>query len=207
VSRRLGPRGEFRALKRFIDELEHRFLAPHLVSPTLGTPSRRETLDVAAYLVLTHGALENFVEGLGLWVLERLEDSWIRRQRATRATASILLYASAPSREIAAGVTVFSNLRTALRDAKSEASKQIAQNNGITPAHLRALFRPLGVDVPEDAVLVASLDLLVSLRHQWAHQYRFGGRVLKSAHDVKKTVADCLDLAERLATGATAARP
>lgn len=204
---RLGPRSEFRALKWFVIEIENHFLSPHLGATGLGPPTRREVLDVAAYVVLAHGAFENFIEGLGLWVLERLQHSWVYKTRATRSTASVMLYQAVPTREIAPGVTVFDDLREAISSAKSDMAKRIEQNNGISPRHLRELFRPLGVDVPEDPVLTPSLDLLVSLRHQWAHQYRFGARVLKSARDVRKTVTDCLTLAERLSIQATVARP
>ena len=207
MTTRLGPREEFRALKRFVTELENRFLARHLVSTTLGPQTREDALDVAAYVVLTHGAFENFVEGLGLWILEKLERTWLYKKRATRSAASVLLYQAAPEGEMAPGVTVFDNLRVALEQGKTAAATKIAKNHGISPAHLRDLFRPLGVDVPEDITLTASLDSLVALRHQWAHQYRFGARVLKSAREVKKTVTDCLDLAERLSAQAAAARP
>ena len=205
--KRRGPRAELTTLKRFIAEVEGQFLAPHLASSALAPPTRREVLDVAAYVVLTHGALENFIEGLGLWALERVERSWLYNKRATRATASILLYLSAPKEDTAPGKSVFDNLRLALQDAKSEAAVRIEKNNGVAPLNLRALFRPLGIDVPEDPILSASLDSLVSLRHQWAHQYRFGARVLKSARDVKRTVQDCVVLAEQLSSEAATARP
>jgi hypothetical protein len=204
-----GPKGEVQALRRFIERIEKHFLTSHLSSVALGPPKQQEVLDVAAYAVLAHGALENFVEGLGLWTLERLERTWIHRRRATGSTASILLYRDAPplSLDMTPGVLVFDNVRTALQGAKSETSKRIEQNQGISLRHLRALFRPLGIDVPEDPLLAASLDSLVSLRHQWAHQYRFGAKVIKSAKDVQKIVGDCLVLADKLANGAVAARP
>jgi hypothetical protein len=42
------------------------FLAQYPPGTGLKQPSRAEELDVAAYLVLVHGALENFVEGLAI---------------------------------------------------------------------------------------------------------------------------------------------
>ena len=68
---RTGPKAEFAALGRAITGLERHFLRGHLGAPTLVEPSPAEVLDVAAYVVLAHGALENFVEGLALWVLRR----------------------------------------------------------------------------------------------------------------------------------------
>lgn len=204
---RRGPRAEFKALRRFVTEAEAKFLANHLPSPTLGTPSRDEVLDVAAFVVLAHGAFENFVEGIGLWALECLERSWMTRKRASRSAVSLLLYQQAPGDDGTNTVSVFDNIRMAIAEAKSAASKKIEQNNGIAMRHLRSLFRPLGIDVPEDPSLTGSLDLLIALRHEWAHQYRFGGKVVKFAAEVKKTADECLLLAEKLAEGARLVRP
>ena len=45
------------------------------------------------------------------------------------------------------------------------------------------------------------------MRHEWAHQYRFGAKNVKSALDVKKTVDDCFALAEGVAERAKKVRP
>jgi hypothetical protein len=210
VTTRLGPQEEFRTLQRFVNDIEKQFLATHLTpaaASTLAPPTRQEELNVAAFAVLAHGAFENFVEGLGLWILDKMERSWVHKKRATRSAASILLYKPAPTGDMLPSVTVFDNLREALGEAKVKASAQIKDNNGIALSHLRALFRPLGVDVPEDTPLTDALVALVALRHRWAHQYRFGARTLTSARDAKKVVDECLKLAERLSKEAAAARP
>ena len=164
-------------------------------------------LDVAAVVVLTHGAVENFVEGLALWVLDQSVANWTARQRASRCIASLLLFQGSPAAPDVP-TTIFDNLRTSLAAAKETVSRAIHENNGISPRHLRGLFYPLGVDVPTDAVQTASLDLLVRIRHQWAHQFRFGGaRVLKSARDIQVTIKDCIDFADGLRKNAAAARP
>ena len=38
------------------------------------------------------------------------------------------------------------------------------------------------------------------MRHQWAHQYRYGAQVFKSARDAQITVSDCVTLAQKLTT-------
>jgi len=203
---RTGPKFELAALERAIRELENRFLRPHLGPPTLAMPARGEILDVAAYVVLVHGALENFVEGLALWVLNRSVANWTNKRRATRCTASLLLYRAAPD-DGSSQVSVFDNLRIALDLAKTAHSNAVHENNGVTPRHLRALFLPLGLNVPADPVLTASLDLVVTIRHQWAHQYRYGAKVVKSARDAQVAVGDCLAFAKRLAEEAAGLRP
>ena len=59
-----GPKQELRLLKSYVSELETHFIRPYLAAPTLSAPSRKEDLHVAAYVVLVHGAFENFIEGL-----------------------------------------------------------------------------------------------------------------------------------------------
>ncbi len=202
-----GPADEFRALTRAVKEYEGRFLSAYLGSPPeLAAPSRAEELDVAAYAVLTHGALENFVEGVALWVLDRSVANWTMKKRVTRSTASLLLFQVSPGISDTP-TSIFDNLRSSLAEAKEAVSKRIHENNGVTPRHLRELFYPLGVDVPTDAVQTASVELLVGIRHQWAHQYRYGAKVVKPAKDVQLAVTDCIKFADDLRKKAAAVKP
>ncbi len=204
--KRGGPSVELKALVRSVKEIESRFLVPHLGPPTLANPSRKEILDVAAYVVLVHGVLEDFAEGLALWVLGKSVANWTRRKKTSRSMASLLFYQKVPP-EDAPPVSVFDNIRTALDDAKVRMSKVVNDNHGITLSHLRTLFMPLGVNVPADPVLTASLDLLVAMRHQWAHRDRRRAKVIKSAKDAQTTVADCLALAKKLSAEVASVRP
>jgi hypothetical protein len=104
-------------------------------------------------------------------------------------------------------MSVFDNIRTALNGAQTTFSKTVHDNHGITLNHLRTLFMPLGVNVPADPVLTASLELLVTMRHQWAHQDRRRTKVVKSAKDAQTAVSDCLTLAKKLSAEAAALRP
>jgi hypothetical protein len=201
-----GPSSEVKALVRSVKEIETRFLVPHLGPPSLTVPSRKEILDVAAYVVLVHGALEDFAEGLALWVLGRSVSNWTMKKKTSRSTVSLLLYQKVPPDD-APPVSVFDNIRTALDDAKVRMSKVVNDNHGITLNHLRTLFIPLGVNVPADPVLTASLDLLVTIRHQWAHRDRRRAQVFRSAKDVQNTVSDCLILAKKLSVEAASVRP
>lgn len=202
-----GPKKELKALIRYVSELESHFISPYLSSRTLAPPKRKESLQVAAYIVLVHGALENFIEGLALWVLSRVVTGWTNTRRTSRSTASILLFHPPPKLDASKHITAFDNLRDTLAAANSSQSTAIKDNNGIALKHVRELFYPLGVDVPNDPVLTASLDSVVSIRHQWAHQYRYGAKVIKSAQDAKTAVDDCLTFARKLSDASAAARP
>jgi len=201
-----GPSAEYKALVRSVNEIETRFLAPHLGPPTLSAPTRKETLDVAAYVVLVHGLLEDFAEGLALWVLGKAVVNWTSQRRTTRSTASLLLYQKVHADESLSS-SVFDNIRKALDEAKGRMSNVVFDNHGIALKNLRALFIPLGVNVPADPVLSSSLQLLVTMRHQWAHQDRRHAKVVKSARDAKTTVSDCLNLAKKLSTEVALVRP
>jgi hypothetical protein len=195
------------ALKRYATELEVHFLSGFLTAPTLAAPSRKEALQVGAYIVLVHGAMENFIEGLALWILARIDDRWTNAKRANRCAASLLLYHPAPIVDGATQVTIYDNLRESIASANQTHSNAIYNNHGISLSHVRELFYPLGVDVPNDPTFTASLDMVISMRHHWAHQYRFGAKVVKSAQDAKTAVADCLNFAEQLSSAVASVRP
>jgi len=200
-----GPKIEFNALTRSVKEIEARFLTPHLGPPTLSAPSRLETLDVAACMVLVHGALENFVEGLAQWAFSKAVQNWIYRKKTSRVTASLLLYEQIPDDT---QPSVFDNIRKSLEDAKTRMSKVVHDNHGISPNNLRALFMPLGVNVPRDPLLIASLELLITIRHQWAHQDRNNRtKITRSAADAQTTIADCLTFAKKLSEEVASVRP
>ena len=88
-------------------------------------------------------------------------------------------------------------------DAKRSHSKVVADNHGIALKNLHNMLTPLGIDVPKDPTLTAALESVVSMRHDWAHKYRFGARVAKSATDAKTAVDDCVVLADRLSDDAS----
>lgn len=199
-----GPRSELRSLRRFIAEVDQRYLAPHIATTSLGAIGRDEELDVAAFAVLTHGAFENFLEGLSVWALHRIEENWVARRRASRSTSALLLEARVEIDHEKETRSVFDILRESLKNAKALHSKIIEKNHGIATKHLHSLLAPLGIDVPTDPILIGSLNTLVKMRHQWAHQYRFGAKSSKSAADARMTVGDCLSLAERLCSNVVA---
>ena len=140
--KKTGPKVELAALRRLIKEVENNFVRSHLGPPSLSPPSRGEILDVAAYVVLVHGALENFIEGLALWLVGRSVENWTKKKRTTRCTASLLLYQAKPPDDDPS-LSAFDNIRTALDLAKERISKSVAANDGITLDHLRTLFLPL----------------------------------------------------------------
>lgn len=203
--KKLGPGTELTELKTFAKKIEKQFLLPYLTNASL-QPNEEEHRAAAAYIVLFHGALENYVEGVSLWALNTAEKKWREKNRSSVTTASLLLHhASSDSNDETK--TVFDTIRLGLERAKRSLSTKVGKNNGITVAHLRELLKPVGIDVPSDPVLIGSLEKVISVRHQWAHQYRYSARVYESATDAKKLVEDCVILAEKISDNALKARP
>ena len=194
-----GPKRELAALKRFVSEVEIRYLGVYLAAPpTLAAPTRNEELDVAAFTVLAHGAFENYVEGVAVWALGKYTGNWIKRRRAGKGTAALLLTSAKAYDPSTDSNSVFDVIRLAIDSATTSHSKVIQQNNGTALQHLRSLLIPLGIDVPDDPLLSPSLAKLVKLRHEWAHQSRFGARQLITARAAADAAGDCVKIAERI---------
>lgn len=188
---------ELKLLRSAIQELEAKFLAGHLGNPGLGLPSASEQLDVAAYIVLSHGVFERFVEGLAKCLSARIVDRWLNGQVAKAGAAALLLHEKPP--KVKVGETVYDMLRLALDQAKSGMAGTINMNNGVSSQDLAELFHPLAVDLPQEPTLVAQMELLIAWRHDWAHKHSPGANGVKTAADAKQTVKDCVAFAERLA--------
>lgn len=191
------PTDELRRLRRRLIQLEKHFLTQHISGATLAAPSEAEVLDVEAYVILSHAALEAFIEELASWMLERSVELWTMKSRLRRGAASLLLYC-VDEKPDAGKHRGFDRLRIALKAAKGKLSKVINENNGIDAKHLAALFGPLGLDLPDDPALLASWHRVISMRHWSAHHNRLGAAVLSTAGDVRDNVRDCLTLATNL---------
>ena len=131
--------------------------------------------------------------GLALWVLGKSVANWTKRKKQ-HVCSSIRNRLPMMLRPYLCSTTLGLHSTT----QKTRMFKVVNDNHGTTLDHLRTLFTPLGVNVPADPVLTASLELLVMMRHQRAHQNRRRTKVVKSAKDAQTTVSDCLLLARKL---------
>ena len=198
------PRAAFADLKRHIKAIDARFLQPHigLVKP----PKPSEQLDLDAYAVLCHAALEQFFEELSAWLLHRTIDNWTTRSRAGGATVGLALrYTNKIEWE--SEEAHFDRIRDFLdAHVRKEHSKVIGNNHGTGIDYLVSILCPLGVDLPKDANLRNSLDALVRVRGERAHKNRLGAKIVKSPGDLQTMVRDCVDLAEAVRDRVLAAK-
>lgn len=192
-------------LREEISQLDSHFLASHIASAGLGVPSVAEQLDVAAFAVLSHGLFERFVERLAKVLSERLAHRWQNGKEAVAGTAAFLLHEKPPAADPTR--RVYDLLRESLDQARDRMAGAINKNNGIAKDNLAGLFHPLGVDLPEDAVIVSQVEQLIAWRHEWAHRSEQGAQVARSAGDARSTMKDCLAFADALANNVRAAWP
>jgi hypothetical protein len=152
------PRQEYAKLRRRVRQMEKHFIQRHLSVVSL-TPTEAELFDAAAFAVLSHGALENFVENVALWVVDRVTTRWTADRKATPSTAAILWHGSPPAKPKDGQKLekIYDQLRDGIDERKQALSTLIFDNHGVSIRHLQTLFYPLGVNVPHDPILSPSL--------------------------------------------------
>jgi hypothetical protein len=203
-----SPVEELKGLRRTLAELTRRFIDPHAEAAPGILPSREAELDCRAYIVLAHAALEQYFETLALWVLHKIRDGWILRRRSTVCLAALMLSRGAAAGDEEEHTLAFDRLRAELQEAVQDLSKAVYENHGASMQHLRRLFYPLGVDIPDDARWKGSLETLSRLRGEIAHRRTLGATVIPSATDLRQIVLDdCSAFAAKLASTVRQLRP
>ena len=188
------PKLSWKRLVKHLDQLEKRFVAGNL---NLLRVTARAKLELDAYVVLSHAEFEQFYEDLAKWRLHRIVEQWIHKGKASGATMALVLAYNADI-DRAGEQANFDRVRLRLQVAKREHSRLIHDNHGTGIDYLWRLFCPLGVDIPSDVALRASLEGFVKLRGERAHKNRLGATIQKSPADLRVIVGDCLKMAQRI---------
>lgn len=184
-------------LRTTVQNLEATFLPQSLAVRSLTSLGLPEALKLSAYVVLAHAAFEEYFEALATWGLDMAVEDW-RHQRIRKSAATLILHVgkvSAVSDDTPED-RAFERVRAELDRVKKSFSNFITRDNhGISAKYLKRLFYPLGVDLPPDVRMMASLDTLAGLRGTAAHTATRGAKRQLDPNDTKKIVTDCLDLA------------
>ena len=158
-----------------------------------------QEIKTRAYLVLVHAAFEDFFEQLADLVADKALENWAGSKKSVPACA--ILYFSGPDRED------FDKMEPRFTDRGRKAvaagiaqhkQRFIERNNGISMRHLRALYFPLGVDLPDDFKSSSAIDELRVIRGDAAHRMRTGLSDLKPMRDWLDVVDDCVVFCELL---------
>lgn len=195
------PNALLQKLKRAIEECEQVFDVKSLATTQkTGTErhSRHELL-TRAYLVLVHAALEEFFELLAEHVADQSAKAWAGTKKNIPATA-LMLFHGKPDGDFEDMEARFTDRgRKSLEVSIDRHKEQIIENNhGISNRHLRSLFFPLGVDLPEETKLTSAIEELKKIRGDAAHRMRSGLSDLKSMKEWLEVVHDCVLYCERL---------
>jgi len=187
-------------LKKYIELLEDRFIKKYIpVEPEIG-PEEYEQF-VKAYCLLSHAAIEEYMEEVVLKVIEKSIDDWTRERKIVDGLLTLISYYGIRLKidEGVDEVKVFDYLRKMFKEAKKEFSKDIEKNHGIAIINLRRLLLPVGIDIKQDLNLKNSLNKLSSERGIYAHFQRGdrkGAKKVLSPEDAQKYVEDCLSFCE-----------
>ncbi len=189
-----------RSLRRRISDLDTRFIAP-VIDP-LTAPQDYE-VPVAAFCVLSHAAIEDFVEQLCLYTMSTATEDWLMNRRTARClptlmagTKAVVEYEDFRSLAVTRPIDHYRRLHDHVR---SKYSALILGNHGISVAYLRDMLYPLGIEF-DDAPLLASVRRLADERGHYAH--KIGARRPLPPEDARRLTRDCLRLAKTLAVGA-----
>lgn len=194
-------------LRHAVGGLETKFITPHLpVVPEVDPATYN--LDVRAYLLLSHAALEQFVEDLCLELVNRATDSWESNHHLSEPILALIAFYSdgltISDNERDPEVTFFDHIRLGLEKAKATYSAYLKKkNNGVSVKYLRQMLLPVGMSVPTDPKWVGSLGQLASYRGDNAHKHRV--TKVTDPERAREWVQDCLQMASQLADDAAKA--
>jgi len=190
----------FNNLKIYVATLEDRFIKQYIpVDPEIG-PGEYE-ISVKAYCLLSHAAIEEYVEEVVLKIMQRSIDDWTTKRKIVDGLLTLISYYGLRLKidEGEDETKIYDYLRKILKEAKEKFSHDIEKNHGIGIANLRQLLLPVGIDIKQDENIKNSIKKLASERGLYAHYQRGdrkGAKKVLSPEDAKNYVDDCLNLCE-----------
>ena len=192
----------FVELQNYLARLQDKFLKPYLPARPEQSPSDYE-LDVMAYCVLSHAAIEGFVEQVAISVSSEAFDGFEKQLVVSDSLLSLSAYFKEVALPAASDSvrTCNDRLRAHLREVKQKYSGQVYENNGINIKYLDSLLIPIGIDVDLAPQHRDSLVKLVDHRGTYAHK-GVGARRNLSPEDAAAFIKDCVEICAQIASKA-----
>jgi len=203
----------------FVGELGVKYLAKHLAEhENHGADEVKEVdpetydLDVRAYCVFVHAAIEQYFEELADFVLASLLKQWDSGLPMSRSSVvsliSIIISDGVPKLKIEDDESLeqpkpLHHVRELLENSRKTLTKKFRDNHGASLKYLRGLFAPLGMAIDPSPNAESALSRLASSRGAFAHRrtmQRAGHYTYKpiSPADAQKAATDCLELCHEL---------
>lgn len=177
---------------------KERFIDPHLPAKPGIEPSSYE-LDVKAFCLLVHAAFEDYFEKMCLHLMQHAIDAWISSKTLTDTLLILLCHyggsCAISDKDNQKELAPFDYIRIVAGNVKQRFSKDIYDNHGISPRHLRSILLPVAIEFSPDPNTINSLVKLSLERGEYAHHY-----IMRSLapEDADKYVQDCLKLADNV---------
>lgn len=196
-------------LKKEVDKLESKFLTTWIPAKPEHTPDEFEH-DIKAYCVLAHAVFEEFAEEISLAGMEESKKAWLRKQPIRGTFALLSAYGfqvDIKEKEDEEQENLFDQIRKGLDESKAKHSSALSNNHGFSLKYLRKILTPIGIDIPNEVKLLASLRDLADARGSYAHsqaqralygQWKQAKRPM-TPEQARATVSDCVELCEKLA--------
>jgi hypothetical protein len=210
-----------RELAKYFDELRSKYLDHHIKAQETAdsgagqAPSAESyDLDVRAYCVFVHAAIEQFFEELADYVLASILVQW--RSGLPMSRASIVSLISLIAHDGISKLPIEDDeklnqvkplhyISDLIINAESKLKRKFQDNHGASLKYLRALFSPLGMSIDPNPNAESGLSRLASSRGAFAHRRtmpRAGYYVYKpiSPSDALVAATDCLLFCKELST-------
>jgi len=206
-------------LEKKFRKLEGRYLDPHLHKSDL---SEEEEDDIRAFCVLSHAALEEYLETFATTFRDKLIRKWttshvVRKQAAVCMIAFLNTNGKSMKIEIAEneGATQTAPLHqiwSKLTEAEAAHKNRVDKNHGASKSYIRDLYVSLGFSDIADHGTMDAIGKLANNRGSYAHRVNHNPSsqfVLNkmSAAQLKQLIPDILRLNDELVRQAKAALP
>lgn len=188
----------FDDLKKHVAHLEES-LIKRFLSLATANPAEYD-LPVRAYCVLTHAALEDYLECIALYVMKQSIEDYVMRKKVRDTLLMLVAYQGLTIKidddEKTSETRTFDQLRLMLEEARTRFSQAVHQNHGISVKYMRRLLIPVAIDIKQDINLKNSLIQLSKQRGTFAHKRR--AQKVLAPEDAKGFVTDCLEMCKHI---------
>lgn len=126
-----------------------------------GKYSKSELMGCRAFIAFSHAEVEFYLESLATKILLRVESEWVKRNKASKAIAALMIYRVSRDFNVPDDPKQPSpqnKLDTIINQTFSAYRAVIKRNNGLKPINISELFIPLGM-MPSDIEETLTIQL------------------------------------------------
>lgn len=188
----------FNDLSQCFAQYKAKFIQPYIPTDPTTTPAQY-SVDVKAYCLLCHAALEHYFEEIASFVIKQAVSEWITNRRATETLVMMfcaygLKCKISAEDKLEAEISVLARIDQMTYQAKVEFTHVVDTNHGTSPKYLRKLLLPAGIDYDPSPNVVNSLLKLCYERGEYAHKAIINRSI--PPEDAEKYAKDCLAFAD-----------